>query len=617
MKKKFTQLFTSMKSGRTVFSQAITIASLLLLPYLTMAQTTTLNVGGKTRTIFVYAPSGLAQNRPLIISMHGLGNVINDQKASAKWELVADTAKFLVVYPQGEGNSWDISGNKDTDFISAIIESMVTRYGTDRNRVYVTGFSMGGMMSYHAANKIANKIAAIGPVSGYLFSNPVTSSRPMPIIHVHGMSDNVVYYGSNGGQQGVVATLQKWRTWNQCPSDGTRTTPYPVDKPNSKSVMEYWGPCNNSSVQLLSLYNKYHEHSNDPAGVNTTNELWKFFKKQSLSTGLEITLTSPAVNATFTAPATINLAATASVSGGTISNVRFYNGINLLKQVNMPPFSYSWTNVTSGTYTIHAVATDNQGKTSEATQTIKVNVPQGPYNGTASAIPGIIQAEHFDVGGNGIAYYDKTPGSDLTPVINFRTNEDVDMESCTDAGGGYNIASVSSGEWLEYTVSVSNDGQYSLDLRLASVGAGKTFHVEMNGVNITGPITVPNTNGWQNWSTVTINNLSLTVGQKVMRVVFDSDYINLNYLEFKQSVVTGKVDEAFFGPAIYPNPFRDILSIQAKGRFSYQLMSMSGTLMYEGVGEDFVEINNQHSKGMYLLKVQQGDKTQVVKVVKE
>lgn len=172
------------------------------------AQMTTLNVGGRNRSLFVYAPAGIPQNRPLVISLHGLNQDINYQKNQAKWELVADTAKFVVVYPAGEGNSWDISGNKDTDFILAIIESMVTRYGIDRNKVYVSGFSMGGMMSYHTANKIANKVAAIGPVSGYLFANPVSSSRPMPIMHVHGTSDDVVNYS------GVAAILQKWRNWN-------------------------------------------------------------------------------------------------------------------------------------------------------------------------------------------------------------------------------------------------------------------------------------------------------------------------------------------------------------------------------------------------------------------
>ena len=285
MKKKSTQYLTGIISGMAVINY-IAIAVILMLPSLCDAQTTTLVVSGQTnpRTMFVYGPANLPSNPRLVISLHGLGNVIDDQRKGSQWELVADTAKFVVVFPQGEGNSWDINGNKDIDFISAIIESMVKRYNIDRNRVYVTGFSMGGMMSYHVANKLANKVAAIGPVSGYLFSNVVASSRPMPIIHIHGSADNVVYYQPSGNQQGVVAMLQKWRSWDKCPANGTRVTPYPVNIPNSKSVMEHWGPCNNSEVQLITIDNKYHVNSNDPNGVHTTNELWKFFNKQALTT---------------------------------------------------------------------------------------------------------------------------------------------------------------------------------------------------------------------------------------------------------------------------------------------------------------------------------------------
>jgi len=286
MIKTITQHFFSLKSCLNPIAHKAIISGFVLLSFLARAQTTTITVPGQTRprTIFVHAPANLAQNRPLVISMHGLNQDINYQKGQAKWELVADTARFVVVYPAGENNSWDIGGTKDTDFISAIIESMVTRYGIDRNRVYVSGFSMGGMMSYNAANKIANKIAAIGPVSGYLFSNVAASSRPMPIIHVHGTADDVVRYQASGNQQGVVAMLQKWRTWNQCPATGTRTTPYPINRPNSKSVMEYWSPCKNSAVQLVILDGKGHWHSNDDAGVHTTKEIWAFFKKHTLKT---------------------------------------------------------------------------------------------------------------------------------------------------------------------------------------------------------------------------------------------------------------------------------------------------------------------------------------------
>ena len=601
-----------------VVKHLILIMSLMLFLNNLYAQTTTLTVGGKSRTLFVYAPSGIAQNRPLVISMHGLNQDINYQKGQAKWESVADTAKLVVVYPAGENNSWDIDGTKDTDFILAIIESMVTRYGIDRNRVYVSGFSMGGMMCYNVANKIANKVAAIGPVSGYLFGNTVASSRPMPIIHVHGTADDVVHYEPYQNQQGVVAMLQKWRTWNSCPSTGTKTTPYPTNKPNSKSVREYWGACNNSEVELISLDGKGHWHSNDAAGVVTTFELWRFFRKQSLSTGPVITFTSPTINTTFSAPATINLAATASVSGGSISNVKFYNGTTLLKTVNASPFSFSWTNVAGGTYTIRAVATDNQGKTAEVTQTIKVNVPQGAYNGIVHPIPGTIQVEEYDLGGNGVAYNDGTAGSEVTPIVNFRTDEDVDLETCTDVGGGYNLGYATAGEWLEYTVKVSSDGNYDLDFRVACSGTGRTVSVSMDGTTIANNVAIPNTAGWQTWQTVTLKNIPLTAGQKVMRLTIGAtDYVNVNYLKFS-SIITGTEEATTLSNiTVYPNPFENTIHLNKTGDYDYKLYDISGKLLLQGHGQGEIVIGSTLKSGFYLLDIQSNEGSQVLKIQKK
>jgi len=140
------------------------------------AQIEDFKVGTSTRQMLVYAPSGIEPNCPLMISMHGMNQDINYQKNQAKWELVAKENNFVVVYPAGIGNSWDISGTRDTDFILAIIDEMSKRYDIDRERVYLSGFSMGGMFTYHAATKIADKIAAFAPVSGYLMGGPNTSS---------------------------------------------------------------------------------------------------------------------------------------------------------------------------------------------------------------------------------------------------------------------------------------------------------------------------------------------------------------------------------------------------------------------------------------------------------
>jgi len=150
---------------------------------------------------------------------------------------------------------------------------------------------------------------------------------------------------------------------------------------------------------------------------------------------------------------------------------------------------------------------------------------QNPYGGTPWNIPGKIEAEDFDTGGQSIAYNDLSTGN---AGNGYRTTEDVDIQGASE--GGYNIGWVANTEWLEYTVNVSATAVYRLDLRIATQAAGKTMHVELDGQNISGAIALPNTGGFQTWQTVSFTP-SLPAGQKVLRVVFDSDDINFNYIE--------------------------------------------------------------------------------------
>ena len=78
------------------------------------------------------------------------------------------------------------------------------------------------------------------------------------------------------------------------------------------------------------------------------------------------------------------------------------------------------------------------------------------------------------------------------------------------------------GEWLEYTVNVASGGSYTAQFRVASLGRGGVFHLEMNGTNVTGALSVPDTGGWQNWQTVSAT-VQLVAGQQVARLVIDSD----------------------------------------------------------------------------------------------
>jgi hypothetical protein len=157
-----------------------------------------------------------------------------------------------------------------------------------------------------------------------------------------------------------------------------------------------------------------------------------------------------------------------------------------------------------------------------------------PYGGTPAALPGRVQFENYDVGGKEVAYHDTTPGN--TGGV-YRSNS-VDIQTTSDTGGGYNIGWATAGEWLKYTVSIATTGTYTLDVRVAQKATGGMFHVEVDGVNKTGAIGVPNTGGWQVWQTISKTGVSLSAGTHVIRVVMDTNSSNgfvgnLNWFAFR------------------------------------------------------------------------------------
>lgn len=147
-------------------------------------------------------------------------------------------------------------------------------------------------------------------------------------------------------------------------------------------------------------------------------------------------------------------------------------------------------------------------------------------SGVAWAIPGTIQVENFDVGGETVAYHDLET---TNQGGQYRTTDGVDVEVTTDTGGGYNVGWTRTDEWLEYTVSVASAGNYTLTERVASGAATGQFRVEFNGVDKTGAVTVPNTGGWQTWQNLS-QTVNLSAGVQIMRIYFTGNDVNFNYV---------------------------------------------------------------------------------------
>ncbi len=244
-----------------------------------------------------------------------------------------------------------------------------------------------------------------------------------------------------------------------------------------------------------------------------------------------------------------------------------------------------------------------------------VTVPQTPFKGTAWPIPGRIEAEDYDLGGEGVSFHEANTSGNQGAAT-YR-NDEVDIEATQDTEGAYNVGYILNGEWLEYTVNVSATGKYDLSIRLATDGAGKTMHAEIDGQNITGAITIPNTAGFQTWQTVTVPNLSLTAGNHTLRLAFDADYFNINYIKFDKATVTSIADDFENVGLLYPNPFEHSLHLDYKNEYGYRIYDLSGRLIVQGHATGLIEVGEELQSGVYVLQIVSNEKSYLSQIHKK
>jgi polyhydroxybutyrate depolymerase len=275
---------------------------LIVLIYIIIAnagfsQDFTMTHDGLTRSYRLHTPTGYMGDSiyPLVVNMHGLGSNAIEQEFYTAFNDVADSAGFLVVYPNGINETWNISsetGVDDVGFISALIDTLNTQYNIDLNRVYATGMSMGGFMSYRLACELDERIAAIASVTGLQAFYPCNPDRPVPVMHFHGTADPVVPYA------GVPTTISNWVNYNSCPIDPVITDLPDIDtNDNSTVTVSYYGLCDESTeVILYTIINGEHTWPGASFIIGVTNqdikasyEIWNFFNKFTLqgSTGIK------------------------------------------------------------------------------------------------------------------------------------------------------------------------------------------------------------------------------------------------------------------------------------------------------------------------------------------
>jgi hypothetical protein len=158
-----------------------------------------------------------------------------------------------------------------------------------------------------------------------------------------------------------------------------------------------------------------------------------------------------------------------------------------------------------------------------------------PYNRSPFTIPGVIPAEQFDFGGEGISYHcgHRKTGSQVLPTA-FRMT---DRATFYKLGDRYCTESLHTGEWLEYTVDVKHTGVYDIMFKVSAARCGGIFHLEVDGEDRSGMISVPSTKGWDQWISLTSGGIALNAGKNVLRVCFDGGEFRLDSLEIREGNV--------------------------------------------------------------------------------
>ena len=266
-----------------------------------------------------------------------------------------------------------------------------------------------------------------------------------------------------------------------------------------------------------------------------------------------VTITSPAPSAVLTPGDALTITVSAT-DDGSIQGVEFFQDAAKLGEDNTAPYELTVPAVAAGCYTLKARARDDEGVLASA-EPVEIMVgggcPQAPYLMAAAAIPGTVEVENYDLGGQGVAY-NETDASNNGGA--YRPSEGVDLEGTTDVGFGFNLGWTVPGEWLEYTVDVTA-GTYDVQVRVASASVGGTLHVELDGVDVTGPISFPATGAWQSWTTVSASGVTLASGVQTLRLAIDAGEFNVNRITIGEPVPPPSGGPLVFDDMEHGNPF--------------------------------------------------------------
>lgn len=257
----------------------------------------TVDINGTSRQYRQYLPSGLntqTESVPLVIGLHGIGDDMQNF-SNVGFSLFADTARFICVFPQGEQNSfgqnsWNngtillSTAADDIGLLNKIIDDMHATYNIDLSRVYVCGFSMGGIMTHRIACALPHRVAAIASVSGTMSDADIAACEPgraIPVMHMHGTADATVPYSGAAlpSLSLVQPTIDYWKSNNAC-TDST-VTPLADTEADGITVDKIAYTGGGAETNLWKENGADHQWLYYPINdIDATIEIWLFFRNK-------------------------------------------------------------------------------------------------------------------------------------------------------------------------------------------------------------------------------------------------------------------------------------------------------------------------------------------------
>lgn len=294
----------------------ITLSSLFLVVSICLfsqkTYTDTIHYQGIVREYIIHIPNSLLHKSemPLILCFHGYSSSANIIMSYSGFNELSEKEGFIVVYPQGaiynkSGKThWNVGGFtrgsqiNDIEFTNILLDHLLIKYNINKSRIYSTGFSNGGYMSFLLACQLSHRFAAVSSVAGSMTPKTFEECNPhhpTPTLQVHGLDDRVVPYIGNSWAKPIKEVVNYWSKFNKY--DTTITTSFPdiVKEDNSYVTMEtHINKSNEISTQHIKIIKGGHEWPGikESFNINQDKETYTFFSKYNIRGNMDVNISA-------------------------------------------------------------------------------------------------------------------------------------------------------------------------------------------------------------------------------------------------------------------------------------------------------------------------------------